>query len=282
MGDRRLLFANERVAAEALAGQVESARLVRPEPRQVAVFATFLHARPDGARDRQILLGDQVEVIEEREGWSFARVAKDGYVGYVATADLAPRTSATHAVTRRHTHLYPEPDLKLPPVARLPFGGRVAVEAVEGRWARTAGGFLPDAHLRRIDAPMTDPLSVAEMFLGTPYLWAGNTGDGIDCSGLVQVACLACGIACPGDSDQQEQALGTRLPDGAPLRRGDLIFWRGHVGWLADTNRLLHANAHAMAVTFEPLAEALARIEAQGDGPVTSLRRLATGDGGRN
>ena len=279
MTDRRRHFANERVADAALRGAVAAASFVAPEPRRVAVFASFIHAGPGGRRDRQLLFGDRFDVIEDRAGWSFGRAAKDGYVGYVAAADLGPAAEPTHVVRLRHTYLYPAPDFKLPPLARLPFGGRIRVDEVAGDWARTADGHLRAGHLRPIGRPVDDPVAVAETFLGTPYLWAGNTGDGIDCSGLVQVACLACGIACPGDSDEQV-ALGEALPADAPLRRGDLLFWKGHVAWVAQPDRILHANAHAMAVTYEELDAALARIAAQGDGPVIARRRLQSGAGG--
>ena len=121
---------------------------------------------------------------------------------------------------------------------------------------------------------MTDPVAVAELFLGTHYLWGGNSRFGVDCSGLVQAGLLACGIACPGDSGDQERALGEDLPEDTPAKRGDLLFWKGHVAWVAGENLLLHANAYHMAVAFEPMDKAIARIISQGDGPVTSHKRL--------
>ncbi|MEM6409789.1 MAG: NlpC/P60 family protein, partial [Pseudomonadota bacterium] len=162
-----------------------------------------------------------------------------------------------------------------PPDVAIFFGSKVRVIAERPDYLRIhTGHFIPRAHLQPLKARYVDPVGVADLFLGSPYLWAGISRWGIDCSGLIQMALLACGIVCPRDSDQQEAALGRQIGPGEPLRRGDLVFWKGHVGFMASDRMLLHANAHHMAVAYEPLREAAARIEAKGDGPITSRRRL--------
>lgn len=274
MTDRRALFAVDGYAAEELRGLIDAETFVTPSSASVFVPSMFLHSARGGPRDRQIVFGDRLDVLCERRGWTFVRGVKDGYCGWARSFKLGPEVTPTHFVRVRHTYVYCEPDLKRPPVQRLPLSAGVMVMRINGRWAETANGWIFADHLREVAASMEDPVAVASMFIGAPYLWAGNTGDGIDCSGLVQVACLACGIACPGDSDQQEGALGTALMPGAEFRRGDLLFWRGHVAWVVDADTLLHANAHTMTVAHEPLGQAIARIEAQGEGGVTSHRRL--------
>lgn len=265
--DRRLTPANDRVAHVALRGQVAAERFVPGVPAQVAVPLTDLCAAPAGARDRQLLLGAAVTRLEDRGGWAFVQAAADGYVGWVASSALAEVAAApTHRVVAAATHLYPGPDLKQRERARLSLGAALVVTGAAGAFLQTPHGWVPAGHLRPLDAPEPDPVAVAERLLGTPYLWGGNSRDGIDCSGLVQAALLACGRPCPGDSDLQEAALGTPLAAGAGLGRGDLVFWRGHVGWMLDDRRLLHANAHHMAVAAEPLAAAAARIAAAGGG----------------
>ena len=124
----------------------------------------------------------------------------------------------------------------------------------------------------------TDFVAVAERFVGTPYLWGGKSSLGVDCSGLVQLALGACGISCPRDTDMQERALGTALSNAHAfdqLRRGDLLFWKGHVAIVRDEATVVHANAHHMAVEIEPTAEAIVRIRGSGS-EVTSVRRLAS------
>lgn len=274
MTDRRLTPANGRVAHVSLEGRVAAERYVAGEPARIAVPLADLLALPDGPRDRQVMMGERVNVLDRDSGFAFVQAEKDGYCGYLAEGALAADRAATHWVAAPATHLYRVPDLKTPEVAWLSMGARLTIVAEHPRFLETADGlFVPRPHLRALGDWASDPVTVAEGFLGTPYLWGGNSRSGIDCSGLVQAALLACGIPCPGDSDLQEASVGSALPQDAPLRRGDLLFWRGHVAMAVSPERIIHANGFHMAVGYEGVAEAIARIGRQGEGPVTARRR---------
>jgi len=292
MTDPRLRAANGRVAHVSLRGVVEADRFVAGERRRACrtVVPICDGARPP-ARLRELVLHEVFTVLEDREGWAFGFAARDGYVGYVRSDALAPDGYApTHVVAARHSYLVGTPTLKnRDDILPVSFGTRLSVgTSLEGgRWGEVAvlrcpsdvdghkvdwTDYVPMAHLRPIDALETDPVAVAARFLGTPYHWGGNSGFGIDCSGLVQAALLACGIDCPGDSDMQ-MALGEEVT--GDLARGDLLFWNGHVAIVVDESRLIHANAHHMAVAYEGIEAAIGRIAAQGDGPVIARRRVS-------
>ncbi len=230
--------------------------------------------RPDGPRDRQLLFGDTVRVAEDQDGWSRITADKDGYAGWVRSAQLASVVSQTHKVIAPATHAYEQADMKTRDLVSLSFGSTVQALSQTDTFVETELGFIPTMHTTQISDMQSDPVAVAELFMGTPYLWGGNSRFGIDCSGLVQAGLLACGIPCPGDSGDQEKVVGTALPETAMPQRGDLLFWKGHVAWVSGRNMLLHANAHHMAVVNEPMDQAIARILAQGDGPVTARKRL--------
>jgi cell wall-associated NlpC family hydrolase len=258
--------------------------LVRPldgRPYEVAEpTAPLRHApSPDAPLDTEALKGERVTVYETTdEGWAWGQLAADGYVGYIPAGALRePGPVPTHKVTALRTLVFPGPSAKLPPVEALPLGCRLAVARVEEPFAVTAsGGYVPARHLAALDSAERDFVAVAERFLGAPYLWGGKTSLGVDCSGLLQVALTACGVPCPRDSDMQEKALGEPLGpplDLSLLRRGDLLFWRGHVAIVRDPATLVHASAFHMAVALEPIAEAIGRIRARW-GEVTSVRRL--------
>lgn len=279
--DRRLTPARPDLAAEALRGQIEAPRYSPGLPRRVVAPSAPLRRRPapDAPLDTEALMGEAVTVFDEAAGYSWVQLATDGYVGYLPSSVLGEAGPApTHRVRALRTFIYPGPNLKLPPTGFLSLGAGVtaAGELENGYLPLATGGYVAARHLRPDEAPEPDFVAVAERLLGAPYLWGGKTSLGLDCSGLVQLALAQAGIAAPRDSDQQEHSLGDQISaqDLAGLRRGDLIFWRGHVGLMLDGTRLLHANGHHMAVAVETLSEAELRIRQNSYGPITTLRRL--------
>jgi cell wall-associated NlpC family hydrolase len=270
--DWRLTPANAHAALSALRGKVDAPRFTNGKPARIGVPLVDLRRTPEGPRERQLLLGDAVTVIDRHKGWAFLQAAKDGYCGYVPSRALKPAIPATHWVAAPSTHLYDEPRVQARDRASLSMGSQVTVTATGAHFAETGFGFVPTVHLRLLGDWFHDPVYVAELFLGTPYLWGGNSRAGLDCSGLVQTAFLACGRGCPADSDLQ-QSIGQPLAEFAPLQRGDLLFWKGHVAMVVDGTRLIHANGHSMSVAHEDIESCVARILAQGGGPVTARRR---------
>jgi cell wall-associated NlpC family hydrolase len=278
--DRRFTPARPDLAAAHLRGHVEATIFV--EGREMQIVAPIADVRsgptPDASLDTQALRGERVTVYEEHEGWAWCQLQRDAYVGYLPAHMLGPTSKEpTHRVTALRTFVYPAPNMKMPPLEALPLGAEIRVED-EGDYVRIADhGYVYAPHLQPIAQYESDFVTVAERFLGAPYLWGGKTALGLDCSGLVQISLAAAGVSAPRDTDVQAREIGSQFPLSEPLdlRRGDLVFWKGHVGIMCDAETLLHANAHHMLVAREPFAEARARILAKSFGPVIAVRRLS-------
>jgi len=246
-----------------------------PTPRVATAPAAGIHAAPDlGAEQQdQLLFGEGFEVLEEKDGWAWGQARRDGYVGYVQAEALGPVGAAsTHRVAAIRTYAFAEPSIKARALGPYSLNVLVSAEASEGRFVKAQGsGWFVADHLAPIGLFETDPVPVALRYLGAPYLWGGRESLGLDCSGLVQQALLACGRACPRDTDQQ-QGLGHGV-EPQDLQAGDLVFWRGHVAMMTDAVSIVHANAFHMAVAVEPLAQAIARIAAGPTGEPIAYRR---------
>ena len=278
--DPRLNAYRADVADARLEGRVAAERFIAGWAGQVRVAVAHVLGAPDAgeALTTQLLFGETVRVFDEHEGWAWVQADADGYVGYVPAAAIARTINApTHKIAALSTPAMARPDVKSPPLVNLPLGARVTVEREDNGFAALAiGAFIPLPHLAALDACEADFVAVAERFLGTPYLWGGRTRAGLDCSGLVQTALRATGVSAPRDTDMQQAALGVPVnhsPSLEGLQRGDLVFWRGHVGIMTDAEHLLHANGFHMRVVVEPLAETVARIKAIGS-EVVAVKRM--------
>ena len=268
----------------ALAHMVESASFVEPALRQCVrgIMPLLESPSPDARQVSQIRYGEFVDVFEFRnDGFAWVQNRTDRYVGYLPSPELLIDEIAdrSHRIVVLTTFLYPEPDLKTPPMDELTLGSYVRVGGMDGDFLRLAtGGYVFAKHVATTtDSMVADYVFTAGRLLHVPYLWGGRTPRGLDCSGLVQLALEMAGHDCLRDSDQQREAFGRSLEchwRDMPWRRGDLVFFPGHVGLMTGADHILHANAFAMQVTVEPLADLVARGHA-----ILAWGRLAGVDG---
>ncbi len=277
--DSRLHAFRPDLADVNLKGRVSAGRYVQGAAMEVAapVAPLFGEASATARQTTQALLGERLAAFEITSEWVWCQLQRDGYVGYMSRASVsAELTNPTHRVAVPLTFSYPQPDIKSQVPVTLPMNARLEiVESGEKFSKLSSGRYVFSKHIKPLNEFEPDFVAVAERFLDVPYLWGGRTAQGLDCSGLVQTSLEACGIFAPRDTDMQEAQLGRQqmINDLDALRRGDLVFWKGHVGIMADSKTLLHANGHHMLTVKEPLVDAVSRI-AGVYGQPTSIKRL--------
>lgn len=271
--DARVNAVRRDVADVALADRVFALHYALPLNHSCTTITVALRAEPSAEAPAvsELLRGETFAVVDASGHWAWGYGLADGYVGYVPIAALGPVIAATHIVSQPAALIFAAPNIKSSVTERLPMGARFTATSIEGDFVATDLGFVHHRHIAPISHIEPDFVATAARLMGTPYRWGGRSGDGIDCSGLVQLALSLAGIVAPRDSDQQREMLGTPLAEDEVPRRGDLIFLPGHVGLMADCKTLVHANAYWMAVTHEPLAAVLAR-QPEGNGIIARRR----------
>jgi cell wall-associated NlpC family hydrolase len=268
MLDRRLNAFRSDLAEKSLEGQVEALRFVEGTPARVSAATTAMRPQPNLASgiDTELLFGEPVSVLDRRDGWAWVKSGVDDYVGYVEETALgAPGPAPTHWVTAPRTFVYRDPDMKTPSVKALSMGSRLVVtgeaETRGTKYLLVEGGAVIAKHVAPVDVPVSDDyVAVASRFLESPYLWGGRSGFGLDCSGLVQLSMMMTGSKVLRDTDMQRASIGTEIGRGE-LRRGDLVFWKGHVAIMTDGETMIHSNGFTMDVSHEGLDDAIRRIE---------------------
>lgn len=278
--DKRVFAYRDDIANIELEGKVNSQKFLKGDKYQIAAGITPLFAVSDDTAPlvSQLLYGEYFYVFEINDGRAWGQSAKDGYVGYCSINNLTPDLyETTHHVSAVSTHIYPEPNLKTQPVDMLHMMSDVSVmneTQVDGFIPLADGNWIYATHIAKDFGK--DPVSEALKFLYTPYLWGGKSNAGIDCSGLIQIAYASIGIATPRDADMQEAELGTPLKENEVPENGDLAFFPGHVGIMLDDMHLLHANAHHMRVSIDPLKDVIDIVSFQTDKPPLScIKRVS-------
>ena len=274
--DNRLHAWRPDLADAKLRGRIDAKRFVEGVSMEVVVPVATIHreASSTAMQTTQALFGERLLAFEIRDDWVWCQLEWDGYVGYIAKAAVSnDLTNPTHRISVPTTFLYPLPDIKSQAPVNLPMNSKLEIATSDEKFSRLSNGkYVFTKHVKPLNEYESDFVSIAEKFLDVPYYWGGKTAQGLDCSGLVQTSLEACGISSPRDTDMQERLLGQNLliNDLDGLRRGDLVFWKGHVGIMVDQKTLLHANGHHMMTVKESLAEAVTRIA----DPITSIKRF--------
>jgi len=276
-GDKRTTPIRGDLADIKLAGKLFAPHYAVPMIRTGIAPVTEIHAEPHmtSMPVSSLMHGEEFAVLDVAGEWAWGYCLHDDYLGYLRFADLGDDFTATHMVSAPATLLVATPSIKAPVLARYPMGAQIVCgEASDcGKFLACEGGWIPSVHLSEPGKVEGSPADLAEKLVGVPYSWGGRSGNALDCSGLVQLVFGLKGIKAPRDADMQQAGFGEELSEDEALQRGDLVFFPGHVGIMADESNLIHSNGAAMAVSIESLEAATARF-AEHAKPVLARKRV--------
>lgn len=218
--------------------------------------------------ETECLFGETIEILDRNSGWVYCRLVTDDYHGWIQESNLGQLEKITHRVLAVRTYIYKEPSPKSNVVMHLTLGSQLCIEKIEDEWAKTYFlvnntieiGYVPTKHIVEIDHKVSDWVEVAESLEGTPYKWGGRDTVGLDCSSLLQLAYQTYGEFIPRNTSEQVNLKKPSINIVDKLKRGCVVFWKGHVGIMVDRFNCIHANAYHMKTITEPLFDINSRI----------------------
>lgn len=274
--DGRVHAARGDLADISLAGVLFSAHYARAVELTCVAAGTpvLAAASPAATAVSELLRGESFHALDVTTDWAWGFCGHDGYVGYVRRDALDRHEATNHRIFAGTAPLFSAPDIKSPIADYWPGGAQFAGEAQDG-FVMCSDGYVHHRHAVAAEILESDWVAAALRYLGQPYVWGGRGHRGVDCSGLVQVSLGLCGIKAPRDTDLQRDSIGSPIPAGSALQRGDFVFFPGHVGIMTDAHHMVHANAYWMAVVVEPLADVVARLADDHAEPIIARRRIS-------
>lgn len=236
---------------------IKSSVLMRLEPNETAFLET------------ECLFGEVVEIIDEYVDWFYCKLTTDNYSGWIKKDSIGQLRKLTHRVINKRSFIYKEANAKSNIILYLPMGSRLAIEEIRSDWAKACFlldnkfqvGFVPSSHIVNNEHKFKDWVGVAQKLEGTPYRWGGRDTIGIDCSALLQLSYQTYGQIIPRNTSKQVTLKKPEICQISHLKRGCVIFWKGHVGIMIDTENCIHANAFHMQTLTEPLSSIIKRID---------------------
>tara|TARA_E500000178_G_scaffold205604_1_gene203155 strand:+ start:873 stop:1628 length:756 start_codon:yes stop_codon:yes gene_type:complete len=235
---------------------INSSVFMKSEPTETSLLET------------ECLFGEMVEVIEERSGWVYCKLNTDNYCGWIKKEGLRKLNNPTHRVIVKRSFIYINKNPKSNTLFYLPMGARISVKNIKFDWAEISfyynnkfqTGYVPKKHIVELHHKVKDWVNVAQRLEDTPYKWGGRDTIGLDCSALLQLSYQTYGEVLPRNTSQQIQLNKKNINNICDLKRGCVVFWRGHVGIMIDNKNCIHANSFHMSTVTEPLFDIINRM----------------------
>ena len=273
--DTRITPIRRDLASTAYKAVVKRKKYVTAKLATVKSAFTPLYSNKGSKLSTQLLYGEECDVFETKNGWSWIQSRRDNYVGYTPTIHLTRKIYKPNSkVISLRTVIYTKPDIKSVTKGYLSFNSLVEVIKIKGKYSLIKNlGWCPSLDLVKIKSSKFNHIDLSKQYLDTPYLWGGRDSMGIDCSGLVQNLHQINNRPFPRDTDMQEIFVTNEVKYEKDLKAGDLVFWKGHVAMMIDNSNIIHANAFHMKTAIEPLSTAKKRI-LKSNGKIKKLGRL--------
>lgn len=209
----------------------------------------------------QMLYGEKFKILENKGHWLKIKTNYDNYTGYIRKKKfLIKEFVPTFKVSSKKTEIFTKRNKKLIKTNRfLFFASRIKkIEEYKNFIEFEKNMWIKKKHLKKIKFFENNSNKIFKLFLNSKYLWGGKTSDGIDCSSLIQIYFFYNGVFFPRDTKDQIKYCKKKIKK--KFTKGDIIFWKGHVGACLNQIKFIHAYGPRKKVLIMPTIETIKHI----------------------
>ncbi|MDA7801571.1 C40 family peptidase [Candidatus Pelagibacter sp.] len=220
-----------------------------------------IYKKPDVVSEvtSQILYGEKFKIISKDKSWIKIKVLYDNYIGYIKNKDYNKDHKPTHKIFILKANIYNKQKNKTKYF--LPFASRISIIQESKKFIEfEKNKWIKKSDIKNINHIEKDYLKVLKFFLKTKYVWGGKTYRGIDCSAILQLFFYYNNKFYPRDTKDQIK-YSIQKNKGRVFKKGDIIFWKGHVAVCINSQKLIHAYGPERKVLIMNITETINRIE---------------------
>jgi len=207
----------------------------------------------------QIIYGEKFNIISKYKNWLKIKTSFDNYIGYIKNEDYISSFEPTHKIfvlkasifnkAKRRTKYY------------LTFASKISIIQENKKFIEfEKNKWIKKTNIKKINHIEKDYLKILKLFLNTKYTWGGKTYKGIDCSAILQLVFYYNNKFYPRDTKDQIRYSKKKIKRNI-FKKGDIIFWKGHVAICINYKRLIHAYGPEKKVLIMPIKETIGRIQ---------------------
>ena len=191
----------------------------------------------------QVIYGEKFKILSKKKGWLKIKTAFDKYVGYTKNIKYSNKFSPTHKIGVQKTNIFsfPKNSNKYKQKKKLPFASRIEIlKKYKNFIMFEKNKWIYSKDIKKISFKEKNFIKILNLFINCKYKWGGKTFDGIDCSALVQMYYLYNNKFFPRDTKDQIK-IKKECKNSNNLKKGNIIYWKGHVAVCINSKKLIHA-----------------------------------------
>ena len=207
----------------------------------------------------QIIYGEKFKILSKNKSWIKIKTLFDNYKGFIINSNYVDKFHPNYKVSTLKARIFKKPGIRTN--SWLPFSSQLSVLDNNKNYMKIEKNkWVKKNDVKKLKHKNKNFVKIFKKFLNVKYVWGGKTFNGIDCSALLQVFFIYNNLFFPRDTKDQIKYTKKNL-NNRKFKKGDIIFWKGHVAICLNSKKLIHAYGPEKRVIIMPIIETINKIQ---------------------